>query len=326
MFKVNVTNTDIMQFNPMSPTYAFETDNYKKLYDCLSTLFSVDTKLNMRQAPLVINFNGPHGTGKTSFAPYIAAKGIFDRIILYNMVQSNMDFKIMIAKLENILVQQSPKERNISTGPETILLIFDEVDKWFSSYSEKFIDTMRTESRSRKEIKQGGQGSEPVILESFTKLTLDEESDKRKQLQIEFLDKLYNLCEGQTLKNDKKYVIIFNTNDFNSLFEKCGPKYDALKDRFQKYEFKKINKQGIVKYFEGIKQTLMDELLTNDKCIDTIIYYDEQIYDLISDNIEISYRSLSKILIDNCFDIVKTINFLANPNSTVELQTIIEQF
>jgi SpoVK/Ycf46/Vps4 family AAA+-type ATPase len=309
----------------MSPTYAFETDNYKKLHDCLNILFSVDSILKIRQTPLVINFNGPPGTGKTSFAPYIANKGVFDRIILYNMVQSNLDFKTLLNKLEMIIVQQSPKERSVSAGPEAILLIFDEVDKWFNSYSEKFIDTMRTESRSKKEIKQSGQGSEPVILESFTKLTLDEETDKKKQLQKEFLDKLYNLCEGQTLKNDKKYVIIFNTNNFDSLFENCSTKYDALKDRFQKYEFKKINKDGIIKYFSGIKQNLINESSDNN-CIDTIINFDETIYDLIPENIEISYRSLSKILIDNCFDIVKTINFLANGNDKSELQTIIEQF
>ena len=325
MFKAKVTNSDVIQFEPMSPTYAFETDNYKKLHDCLNILFSVDSILKIRQTPLVINFNGPPGTGKTSFAPYIANKGVFDRIILYNMVQSNLDFKTLLNKLEMIIVQQSPKERSVSAGPEAILLIFDEVDKWFNSYSEKFIDTMRTESRSKKEIKQSGQGSEPVILESFTKLTLDEETDKKKQLQKEFLDKLYNLCEGQTLKNDKKYVIIFNTNNFDSLFENCSTKYDALKDRFQKYEFKKINKDGIIKYFSGIKQNLINESSDNN-CIDTIINFDETIYDLIPENIEISYRSLSKILIDNCFDIVKTINFLANGNDKSELQTIIEQF
>ncbi len=307
MFNAIINSTgDIMQFIPMSPIYVFETDNYIKLYNRTKTLIAVDAKLKFRKTPLIVNFNGLHGTGKTSYASYIAEKGLFDRIILYNMVQSYMDFKTMLNKFELILTQQSPKDKKSDTNPEEILIIFDEIDKWFNSYCEKIIDDYRNESRKKMEMKSGQVST---VIESFTKLTLEEESDKRKQLQMDFLDKLYRLCEGLTLKTDKKYVIIFNTNDFDSLFLDSGKKYFALNDRFQKYEFQNIDKNGVIKYFEGIKQSLI-----NTPDINTVINFDNENYNLIPDNISISYRTLSKQLIDNCFDIFNTIKSLDNEN------------
>ncbi len=319
MFNAIINPTgDIMQFIPMSPIYVFETDNYIKLYNRTKTLIAVDAKLKFRKTPLIVNFDGPHGTGKTSYASYIAEKGIFDRIILYNMVQSNMDFKTMLNKFELILTQQAPKDRKSDINPEEILIIFDEIDKWFNSYCEKIIDDYRNESRKKMETKTG---QDSTVIESFTKLTVEEESDKKKQLQMDFLDKLYRLCEGLTLKTDKKYVIIFNTNDFDSLFVGSGKKYFALNDRFQKYEFTNVDKTGVIKYFEGIKQSLV-----NTPDIDTIINFDSENYNLIPDNISISYRTLSKQLIDNCFDIMKTINSLKPNIPLMEYQNIIDTF
>lgn len=317
-------SSDIMQFNPMPLIYAFETDNYTKLYDSLVSTFMVDSMLKIRQTPLSISFDGEPGTGKTTFGSYIAEKGIFDRIILYNMLQGvNLDFKAMLVSLERIIVQQAPKDRKADGEQEIILLIFDEVDKWLDSYINNKIDSFRSESRTKKEMKPGS-GTEAVVLESFVKLTVEEEDDKKKQLRLDFLDKLYNLIDGQTLKNDRKYVIIFNTNHFDKMFEGAGPKYDATMDRFQRYTFKKINKVGIVKYVDGIKKKLAnittDSTIPVDKKkiylehIDRITNFDETIYDSIPNDFEISYRNLSKILIDNCFDIPKSLKFLSNNN------------
>jgi hypothetical protein len=317
-------SSDIMQFNPMPLIYAFETDNYTKLYDSLVSTFMVDSMLKIRQTPLSISFDGEPGTGKTTFGSYIAEKGIFDRIILYNMLQGvNLDFKAMLVSLERIIIQQAPKDRKPDGEQEIILLIFDEVDKWLDSYINNKIDSFRSESRTKKEMKPGS-GTEAVVLESFVKLTVEEEDDKKKQLRLDFLDKLYNLIDGQTLKNDRKYVIIFNTNHFDKMFEGAGPKYDATMDRFQRYTFRKINKVGIVKYVDGIKKKLAnistDSTIAVDKKkiylehIDRITNFDETIYDSIPDDFEISYRNLSKILIDNCFDIPKSLKFLSNNN------------
>ena len=56
-----------------------------------------------------------------------------------------------------------------------------------------------------------------------------------------------------------------------------------------------------------------------------MINYDNSIYDIIPDDINISYRSLSKMLIDNSYDIAKTIHHLSvsthpHNNSTPKLE------
>ena len=336
MARATLSNTsEIMQFNPMPLIYAFETDNYLKLYDSLVSTFMVDSMLKIRQAPLCINFDGEPGTGKTTFGSYIAEKGIFDRIIIYNLLQgNNLDFKAMLGTLERMIINQAPKDRKPDNEQEIILLIFDEVDKWLDSYICNKIDSFRNESRVKKETKPGAN-TESIVLESFTKLTVEEEHDKRKQLKIDFLDKLYNLCDGQTLKNDRKYVIIFNTNNFNSLFNEAGPKYDALKDRFQQYIFKKIDRIGVIKYIDGIICKL--STITSDNSISIekkrlyeshikqITSFDKEIYNQIPTDFEISYRNLSKVLIDNCFDIPKSINFISeNPKDNLQIQIHIE--
>lgn len=314
MIKVTLSPYNVVQFTPMKLMYTFETDIYLGLYESLKSTLMKDIVLNLRQAPLCINFNGETGSGKTTFGPYIAGKGIFDRIILYNLLQSSsMDFKSIVLDLEKIITTQSPKKPD--GEQEIILLIFDEVDKYLNSYINNKIDSFRNDARMKKETKQS---NETTVLESYTKLTEEEEIDKKKQLKLDFLDKLYNLCNGEMLKSDKKYVIIFNTNHFNNLFEDSGPYYDALRDRFQPYEFIKSTKKDVIKFIEGIKNKIAN-ITTNDfndfnnlnKDVKNVVDFDEKLYDEIPDNIQISYRSLTKILTDNCFDIAKSIHSLS---------------
>lgn len=313
MIKVTLGSSNIPQFNPMKLIYAVETDNYLKLKQSLTSILMIDSVLNIRQTPLCINFDGKPGTGKTTFGSYIAEEGIFDRIILYNLLQSyTIDFKTIIFDLERIINAQSPKDKKPDGEQEIILLIFDEVDKYLDSYTCNKIDSFRNEARMKKETKQN---NETTVLESYTKLTTEEENDKRLQLKVEFLDKLYNLCDGQVLKNDKKYVIIFNTNKFKSLFANAGPKYDALHDRFQQYKFKNNTKNDIIKFIDGIINKIINVSTNKNKLyhsyITNVTKFDKKIYDNIPEHIKISYRSLSKILIDNCFDIPKSIGYLS---------------
>jgi hypothetical protein len=329
MFRITLSPSDLMQSNSMASTYAFETDNYKQLYESLVSILDMDQMLKIRQTPLCIDFDGEPGTGKTTFGSYIAKKGIFDRIIYYNLVGSKSDFKKIIGQMELIIKNGAPKDRPIGSFPERILLMFDEVDKWLTSYIEFKIDGFRNESRVKKESKTNGT-SEPAVVESFIKLTTEEENDKRKQFHEEFLDHLYNLCEGQLLSMERSYVIIFNTNNFDSLFENVGKKYIAYRDRFQQYNFKKIRKLDIIKYFTGMRNECIECEVKNADLtyLRKITCFDDSIYDTIPTHLEISYRTLTKILIANCYDIPKTIKFLANEDnqdnsSALELEVIL---
>lgn len=300
--------SDAIQFNSTGLTYSYETPNYKKLYESLEGNFMINSMLNMGRTPYCVNFNGPPGTGKTTFGSYIANKALFDRIILYNLVQSSkVDFTTILTGLENKINNQK-NDKKPNGELETILLIFDEVDKWLDSHINYKIDTFRNEARKKTETV--GSNNEKTT-ESFTKLTEEEENDKRRQIHCDFLDKLYTLCDGQCLKDDKRYVIIFNTNDFDSLFENMGAKYDATRDRFQQYTFVKSNKQDIINITNGIRTTLKTEIEKTDKKIlmsvmSNIIDFDESAYDVIPEDIEITCRSLFKILTDNSFNMPKS--------------------
>lgn len=324
MLRVTLGNVDIMQFNPLSPTYAFETDNYKNLCDILLEQFMIDNILKIKNTPTCINFDGPPGTGKTTFASYVANKGIFDRIIIYNMVQgNNIDFRTMLTNLERTILNQASKEKKspIDDECENILLMFDEIDKWLDSYICTKIDSFRSEARVKKESKSGNN-SDIICSESYVKLTPEEETDKIQQLRKDFLDKLYNLCEGQIFKSGIKYVIVLNTNNFEGLFKNTDSKYDALRTRFIQYHFENIGKNDVVKYIKGIltklKEAHNSSTMSPDKKelykfnITKLTCIDDDLYDLIPQDIRISYRDLTKLLGNNCFDVNKLIKSLSN--------------
>ena len=322
MHKVTLTvGNNIVQFAPMKSIYAFETDDYLKLHKSLTSTFVNDSIVNMRQAPLILSFDGKPGTGKTTFGSYIADKGLFDRIFLYNLVQAcGIDFKNVIIDLERMINSNLSSNKKLDgdveeSEPEKVLLIFDEVDKYLDSFICYKIDAFRNDARMKKETKANSES----VVESFIKLTIEEEAEKRQQLRNEFLDILYNLCDGHLLKTDKQYVIIFNTNDFDSLFANAPEKYDALKDRFQPYKFVSYVKPQIIKFIDDIRNKLITgstKKIANKKkeiyetYIKEIENFDVNLYDDIPDNIEITSRSLSKVLIDNCFDFPKIIKCL----------------
>jgi hypothetical protein len=323
MLKVTLNSvTDVIQLIPVGLTYSYETDNYKTLYESLVTNSVVDSALNMRQAPQCINFNGKPGTGKTTFGSYIANKAVFDRIILYNLVQSNkLDFGTLVANLERTIGNQGPKEKKPDGEQECVLLVFDEVDKWLDSHIDLKIDQYRNEARKKTETVNPNNEK---TLETYSKLTVEEETDKRKRIRDDFLDKLYTLVDGQFLKNDRKYVIIFNTNDFDSLFENAGPKYEALKDRFQQYKFKRSKKNDIINITNDIRLTLKNKNKgeTFTPLMNNIINFDEKLYENIPNNIKITCRSLFKVLTDNCFNIPKSIEHLVKNYSKLDTMVL----
>ncbi len=318
MNKIIVSDRDIMQLSSLEPSYTFETKNYKKLYKNLSQFFEINNLLKMKQTPLVYAFNGPIGTGKTSFGSYIANKGEVDKIFLYNMVQqSTKDFKSIVGDINTLITRASSNETIKTTEKERVIIMLDEIDTYVDSFITKTIDNLRTESRKKTETKSGQNQSETTI-NTFEKMSEENERDKRISLREEFLSTLYNLCEGLCLKDNKQYIIICITNNFDSMFVGCseGYNYVKIKDRFQRYEYENLKKAGVIAFLDGIKQTIASK---SQNYIEELVNFDPQIYDSIDDNISISYRNLSKLLVDNNHKIVDTIKNL--PNATNELNT-----
>ncbi|XWV26935.1 NTPase family protein [Tupanvirus soda lake] len=317
MSKVVVMQSGVMKVEPAQYSYAYPTENYENLEEAIKTNFFVDSILKFPEIPFCVNFDGEPGTGKTTFGNYIAFSGIFDRIIVCNFVPlANTDFSDALVNLERQIISNAPKDQKNNNEPETILLILDEVDKWLTSYLDSKIHKMREQARQSKQIKDEKSNSATVI-ENYDKLTEKEEIEKRIQLKNEFLDQLYKLVDGLTFSNVRKYVIIFNTNDFDSIFKDTNPKYNALRDRFQRYIFLRIGKPEITKYLKWLNERLKDSSKVSEEkkkmyesVIQKLCYTDDKVFDLIPDEIKLTYRTLHKILRNEHFNIDKTINAL----------------
>lgn len=308
MLKVIFSSSNNFKLEPMQISYAFPTENYITLEKTIKNYFLIDSVLKFSSTPFCVNFNGEPGTGKTTFGNYIANSSIFDKIIICNLVQaSNISFNEIIISLERqISINKIDKD-----NAEKILIIFDEIDKWLESYINYSIDKLREESRSSKQT----VSDKSSLIEKFEKLTNEEENDKKNQIKNVFFDQLYKLIDGHILSDMKKYVLIFNTNNFDLMFEKIEIRYVALRDRFQRYIFNKINKMEIIEYFKCIKKTFNDFYVKTDKKdkYELILNNNKEInYNFIPDNIEITYRNLHKKLRDSHFDIIKTIDLLRN--------------
>lgn len=185
------------------------------------------------------------------------------------------------------------------------------VKKFYSSQ----INKLRDEARAKKQVTNSDK---PQIIESFEKLTEKEEDEKKMQYRTDFLDQLYKLVDGHILPDTRKYVIIFNTNQFDSLFVGVDSRYDALMDRFEKYKFNMIGKPEIIHYLKCINDILQNYVRENtisNFCQTTINYIcinDECIYDTIPADIKLTYRALHKLLRMHGFRIRDTIQAMVN--------------
>uniref|UniRef100_A0A6C0C8L8 ATPase AAA-type core domain-containing protein n=1 Tax=viral metagenome TaxID=1070528 RepID=A0A6C0C8L8_9ZZZZ len=297
--------TSVLKIEPMEPSNAFATANYRDLEETIKNYFLMDSLLRSNNIPLGIIFSGLPGTGKTSFGSYISSSGIFDKVILCNMVPvTTNNFKDFLVNMERQIAQAS---KNETLEAKKVLIILDEIDKWVESRINTKIDSMREDARSKTEAKEGANVG-------FAKLTEKEEEERKIQLRNDFFEQLYSLINGHILSDTRKYVVILNMNGYDRLFQNLDPKFDALLDRFQKYEFNLIGKKEIVEYLENfikeakknLNNQLLFPLIENNslfQSLDTSSY----MYDQIPNDIQISYRSLYKILISknrNIADII----------------------
>lgn len=318
IYRFVLTTHGVPKMEPQTVSDAFSTPNYRKLVSAIKCNNLTNKLLKTAVIPYVINFDGKPGTGKTSFGNFIAGKGIFDRVIIYNMVQFCGDnFLEMITKLERQIESGKQKDRNPEDGEEQILIILDEVDKWLDSYINHQIMKMREEARSSKETKDD-KGT--VVSQKTNKLSCEEEFEKRSHLRNEFMDGLYRLVDGHILPDTRRYVIIFNTNHFDKMFGGLDAKYDALRNRFHRYIFGEIGKTCIKEWIDSICQTIQRRKeedpslakLNPDIDINTFSEYNPELFDNIDPDFRISYRNLYKVLRSNSFNI---------NNALIELST-----
>ncbi len=275
--------------------------------------------------PLCVNFNGPPGTGKTTFGSFISDKGIFDRIFVCNLVQigatatnNTMSFNEILNSINTSIINSAPKDKKYDGDKECVLIIFDELDKWLKSYIDRKINLMREEARKTVHH-QPTANDKNTLTETFLKLSTDEEDEKRIHIKNEFLDQLYRLVDGHILSDTRKYVLVFNTNEFNTMFEKADTRHAALKTRFTCFEFSLCGKKEITDYIKKISQTVQESNTNkkNQKSVKNLLTIDDSCFDLIPDEIKISYREMTQILNLCHYNIPKFIEKLQEKISVV---------
>ena len=315
----------VPQFEPLAYSVAFETDNYCKLKRALDRYFIMNDEVSANAQPYTINFDGPPGTGKTTFCSYIAASGIFDVCVIVNMLQFTKNpFSSFLSSFKSKI---DPMIKEINGKQPKLLIMFDEIDKWIDSHIENHICDLRDKSKvSKQSTGSGGDGKNggQTVIENIKEMTLEEENDERRRRRHEFFDTLLMLIDGNIYPSNRTYVFIFNTNHYDKLFdmEKLHEKYHALVNRFERYTFALGEKKDIVKYFDNVRSRLRETLLktdiTNEKSeqikqsLNGIIEAPEDVYDGIPTDIKLSYRDLHKNFRASGFDIMRTISIISN--------------
>lgn len=314
----------IGDLEPLTVSFAMPTENYKILEKEIQVREMIRGVLGTNTVPLCANFDGEPGTGKTTFGSYIAKTGIYDYVIIINMLtlasnagSANVrSFNDVISTIDKKIPTTIDDKGSGSSDFQqmNIMIIFDEIEKWLHNYIKITLHKMREEARK----KTSNNGKDGVsIVEGADKLTGEEELQYTIQIKEEFLNQLYNLIDGHLLSPRIRGTFIFNTNDFESIFEHCdNKKYEAIRNRFCQYHFDKSGKVEIIEYLENITKKLQSfnddhgndkEKIILKRWSETISQYDKSILDDIPEQIKISYRELFKITCANYFIIPKIV-------------------
>lgn len=305
VYRLNITGSAI-KFEPIQIVTAIPTSIYLELEDSLKTYYQIDDAMNINPAPNCFSFDGEPGTGKTTFGSYISSSGIFDRVIICNLIHfTHTNFSDLITTIERQLTTTS-KSKNFNEK-EKILIIFEEMDKWLKSYTGIKINELREEARKVNE----STSKEKETVVKCAKLTGEEEIDKIKFIKEEFMDHLFKLVEGHILQPNRKYALIFNTNNFDDLFSNLDKRYDALISRFTRFNFKKINNKEIAIYLKEFYKRVSSIKSGNNGEISNIKQPSDEIYKNIPDDYQTTYRDLYNNLKFYKYDVQK---FISNLN------------
>ena len=327
MYKLTCgNNASVMKLEPVAKNLcAYETENYRNLKESLMVESAYEDLIGSNNGPTCISFNGEPGTGKTTFGNYIANYGNFDKIVTCNIVfLAKMKFHEIINHIETRL----NGNQKTNTTSRNVLLIIDELDKWLESHLFYHRENIREESRKQKEISDDKKKQ----TEKKIKMTPEEEIDSINFEHTKFLDDLFKLVNGDTLTNTyTKYVIIFNTNHFEKIFKINGvipEQYEAVVDRFQRYEFTRIGKYGILEYLKNIRDFVNMSLAKRDveSRLDPEVMrrkttFDENNINNIHDGFTTTYRELQGIIRDRKYDLNNVISLLID-KSLIEYEQI----
>jgi hypothetical protein len=283
--------------------YVYETKNYTDLKNKILNDFETRVALNFQMKPFVFSFNGKPGTGKTSFTSYFAQQDRFDVVLRINMMQMyKMSFDKIIEQI-NRWRWSNQNDKGNGEKLMTMMIIFDEIDKWLKAWLTESINEMQEDKvykGSAGRDQNGNTTGQSVSVTAGKVFTPEQKVEKINELKESFCNVLQQLIDGDKLEKVKYSVVIFNSNDFEYLFDGVNDNLAVpLKRRFNHYTFNYIGYDDVKDFIKDIARKKGVEL-------------DEQrIFDKINKDIAISYRYLSIMLSDCYFDFERFSNALA---------------
>lgn len=304
MFEVN--NYRTVSIMEIDPPLVFPCKNYESLMGCVEKYIRVANIIKSYK-PFVANFDGPPGTGKTTFGSYAFTRDCFDKIIIVNMIPMTEKKLIDILNaLNKAILAQIPDQLK----RENVLVIFDEIDLYINRHIDFIINEDLEKSRQSSVTKD----KEQVINFSVTKLTPEEIEEKKRNIRYGILDLMYNLIDGKLWFDKHRYFLIFNTNEYAAMFKDIGSKYNRLDNRIQKYNFNYCNREQIIDYFINLAKVMGEDEPEPLKIL----------CEMIDPNVKLSYRDLYTLLNACGLDLklaIKSINdFYQNEDRRVNLE------
>lgn len=296
------------EYEPMEPSPTLPVQNYISLAEILEKRGLSEDVFGKDNVPCCVNFDGPPGTGKTSFASYVATQGIFDNIYIFNMVTETHGLNLaeICAKINEKVF---PADKKLD-----ILFFFDEIDKWLERYVNECVRKEQEESRKKtgRVVNTSDKNVNPVVPD---KMSDEDVTNFRQQKIDEVVTHFHRLVDGHAFKSTRhRFVFIFNTNNFDDTFVPIvGKTYQATLDRIHKYDFPLIGKPQIIQYFKSMADAALSKPKKTPRAtmfvqniIDQLVYLDG-----LREDVAISYRELSRVLIQSSYNIsgvVKLVN------------------
>lgn len=233
--------------------------------------------------------DGEPGLGKTEALNYLVSAGICDEAIKIDMTNR---FTEKFSKI----VEHLTKVKG-DTG-KRIIILFDEIDKWLDQFIKNEYTTAVAVARSAA----GKTASDPSPID-FDRFSLDTKES--------FLYELLHLIEPDKFRGG--VIFLFCSNNFDSIYEGVNmTHFHSLRTRFVRIHFNRCQTDEFKDYLRFLNDSLKGTNL-----------YNERIEDILPQlgNINYTFRDISHIIMEACFDIETIIQLTKDRHSELSTPT-----
>lgn len=267
----------------------YPSSNYKRLASSVSSFFRV-CKLTERIEVAGILLNGVPGLGKTRFIDYAVKTKLVNEVY-------KIDMTCLLNETFDTILKNA--YHSVPCKNEKIMFVFDELDKYLDYRCHVLYDNYLQLSETK----------EALVVKSEKAFIVDKKTD--------FLFSMLRILERSDLS--ESIVVIFCTNNFESIFEGVNLKHHAsLVSRFKQFNFEKCDQKELCNYL----------LHYNTAFLGTEFYeeVDEKwIMENLRENISITNRALHHLSFEASYGVKETIRLLNCYEEEVEHYDMAEE-